>query len=1188
MASNNQFVPDPEYLGRRRFPDNKSFRKRLALASSDILSVLQNLLPSNYSKEPITNLAIFDNVIGREFARLGISMDMINNDKQYTQTRIQLLQQILGERLFLTDRIAPANYNDESYRNYLISIKNAYLKGSRKPDIEALASEFTGLMVKIKELYLGERDITSPLGVVDTHKMLVQVFIDDALKAGYDINTLQSDLDFFINLVRPAHVLYDTKLIWTEQIDVNKVFGEIFGDTGGGCVPFYDLRPFNQPTIYAQQVFVLPSADGATGQINSIHHPDSIFFLQDATRVIVDPNFDGSHIYDINGRQVTLNGLSVGDYVRITYQVIRGEFQFWWTPSIVTDYYSQFYPDIYQRPIFQENVKKLMDAQGRFPLQIKTTPTTICDRWVQDVLQPMYEDMRGNCSAGVTRSSKYFSELHDRMGFPRLSWPYERESITDQAMLGSSFVLSLPQTPVTDGSSNPATVLDITTYFDGTQIQSPLTLVDASTGRLELTTSDSYWDSTAGRFPIPGDEFVFDYHFLADGTNYDTTASEVFGIGYWQIPNSPIVSGDGSGTLARISDISLAVDGTQIDNAIVGISPLLGHVQVNQSGNFWRDSSLGRLPATGDTFQFSYYRGERYTYSMEFDDVARTFDSYVGSISTYGLVFDMDSSSNPDTEPVVPSVGSGQIGYRYRAYLLHHSSVLNSPDTLNFNNYAKPAKRASIVNQVQSLNHFNKFFSAEFLYDKNPNVVLDDQYLENGLDPVVKLNKGTPTFQQTFGYQPGLIDERKLSHIRTHHHPLMYSDLLLKEFSEGSDDVSLSSICDSGPVTFKFHMGSDAINPPSECPPWVLFDTLGSSVVNVNIPGEFRGVPNLRIEDKKLRDNLILRELEPSGLAKFSYTVTTTVDNPATTVFFLPPTFPYNDGTNVYDFPALPVMKDASSVADSTAYVTVTVDGVSHNVTFLDATTGEVHLEPFPEEIAIETQVVITANDVGRSAIYLPGIPLTASNVTLTIGTAQYYGTDFYVYGRTLSWFGTPLDGLIDTGDVIRISYDVDPLIAATIVFNYKIKSSAAVTIVDPSQSRVMDNGYVFGSMCPDGPRSDLNVMFREYFTFLSDYSEGIKISYFNKDTVTVEDHMFSGPVFEMWEASEDQIGVPDNFHNALVRIRNPLQAVNPLRSLVDYGFVNDQVARFRKKTFKELLPDRTFRTLKILEMLPV
>ena len=1151
---------------------------------------MQSLLPSNYSKEPITNLAIFDNVLAREYARLGLSMDQVNQNKQYITTQIKYLQQILGERLFLTDRIAPANYDDESYRNYLISIKNAYLKGSGVKNIEALASEFTGLTIHIKELYLDERDpYSSAKGVIDTHKMVVQVFIDNVLQAGYDINTLKDNLDFFINLVKPAHVLYDTQLIWTEQIDVNKIYGEVFGDLGGGCIPFYDLKPFNQPTIYAQQIFVLPSATGATGQINSIHHPDSILFLQDATRVIVDPNFDGTRIYDVNGRQVTLNGLSVGDYVRITYQVIRGEFQFWWTPSsILPTYYSQFYPDVYQRPLFQETVKKFMDAQGRFPLQIKTTPTTICDRWVQDTLQPMYEDMRGNCSAGVSRTGKYSSELHDRMGFPRFSWPYDRASIHDQAMLGSSYVMFLPQTPVTDGSSSPATINDITTYFDGTQIQGSLTLVDASSGRIELTTSDTYWDSTAGRFPVPGDEFVYDYHFLSDGTNYDTTASEVFGIGYWQIPHNPIVSNDGSGTLAGINDVSLAVDGTSINNAVIALSPLLGHVQINQSGDFWRDSSLGRLPMTGDTFTFNYYWGERYQYSMLFDDPGRTFDSYVGGVSTYGLVFDMDTSSNPLVDPVKPTTGSGEIGYRYRAYLLHHSSVLNSPDTLNFNNYAKPAKRASIINQVECLNHFNKFFSAEFLYDKSSNIVLNDQYLENGLDPVVKLNKGTPTFQQTFGYQPGLINERKLQNIRTHHHPLMYSDLLLKEFSEGSDDVSLSSICDSERVTFKIHMGSDSINPPRECPPWILFDTVGSTDVSVSIPGDFIGVPNIRIIDKKLRDNLILRELEPSGLAAFNYTVTTTVDNPATTTFFMPPTFPFNDGTNVYNFPALPIMKDATNVADSTSYISVTVNGVPHNVTFLDATTGEVHLEPFPEDIEIETQITVTANDVGRSSIYLPGIPLTASNVTLTIGTAQYYGSDFYVYGRTLSWFGTPIDGLIDAGDIVRVSYDVNPLIAATVVFSYKIKSSAMVSVVDQSQSRILDNGDVFPGTCPDGPKSNLDIMFREYFTFLSDYSDGIKISYFNKDTVTVEDHVFSGPVFEMWEAGEDQIGVPDNFHNALVRIRSPLQAGNPLRSLVNYGFVNDQVARFRKKTFKELLPDRTFRTLKILEMLPV
>ena len=87
-----------------------------------------------------------------------------------------------------------------SYRNYLIAIKNAYLEGSKVSDIEALASYFTGLDVHIKELYLEARDPNSSLSVVNTHMMVVEVLIDNLLRAGYNINQLQDDLDFFINL----------------------------------------------------------------------------------------------------------------------------------------------------------------------------------------------------------------------------------------------------------------------------------------------------------------------------------------------------------------------------------------------------------------------------------------------------------------------------------------------------------------------------------------------------------------------------------------------------------------------------------------------------------------------------------------------------------------------------------------------------------------------------------------------------------------------------------------------------------------------------------------------------------------------------------------------------------------------------------------------------------------------------
>ncbi|GAG54482.1 unnamed protein product, partial [marine sediment metagenome] len=50
----------------------------------------------------------------------------------------------------------------------------------------------------------------------------------------------------------------------------------------------------------------------------------------------------------------------------------------------------------------------------------------------------------------------------------------------------------------------------------------------------------------------------------------------------------------------------------------------------------------------------------------------------------------------------------------------------------------------------------------------------------------------------------------------------------------------------------------------------------------------------------------------------------------------------------------------------------------------------------------------------------------------------------------------------------------------------------------------------------------------------------------------------------------------------------NPVSLGNPLDFAGEYGFLNDKVVRFRKKTFKELLPSRTFRTLELMEMMAV
>jgi hypothetical protein len=1207
------FVPNPEELGRRRFPDNKSFRKQLNDLSNDILGqIQQTLLPSNYPDSTSTNLGIFNKIMSREVARLRLGMDAISNDGQYTLTRPQFLQEVLGERLLLGKNIAPANYNDQSYRNYLISIKNADLAGSKKKNIEALASEFTGQQINIKELYLEARQPNSSLDVSDTHKMIVEVLID-MLQPGQDINSLASTLNFFVNLVRPAHVLYDTKFIWTEQIDVNKIFNVLFGDTGGGCVPDYDfLITDDEPAYLAEQIFILAgpvdsNGNPATGHIDSIHHDNLTFYFDNSTRVITDPSPNGTTIFDVNGRQVTFNALQIGQYVRMNYQIIPGSFQFWNTPTILLPTpTSQYYKSVYQRPLFQESVKKIMDANGRFPLQTKTTRTTICDRWVQDALMPMYEDLRGNCNNGFDSSANFSQTLRKYRGFPELYYPYPEESIHDPALLGSDYVQFMSQMPLTDGSSHPATISDVQLQIDGTLLTNPFLSVDASHGRIQLQTDDSYWDNTSGigRFPIDGDDLLFTYHYLDGTNNTDGSTETVFGISYWQLPQVPAVKADGSGTLADSSDITVEVDGTVISNVVKNLDPLLGHVILNASADFWRSSAIGRLPVAdssgvpGDIFSFSYTLGNKYEYGLLFDDPSRYMDSYLGS-DPYEMVFDSSSNSNavPQDQPLV-------IGYRYRAYLLHHSSVLNSPDTLNLNEYQKPATRASIANQEAVLNHYNPFYSGEFLTDPNPlpNIpsLLGDPYLSNGLDPILKLNAGTPTFQQTFSYQPNLIYQKKLQDVRKNHRLLLYSDLLLKEFQTGNAQINLNTICDSDRVTFKTRIKEDLTH-IKECSPWELFDTVETMNVDVSIPGDTRGVPNLRVDSTNLRQNFILRDVEDTGTATFSYSFVITPDTPITadsTTFQLPSFFKYTFNDELIDFPALPVVNVNGGPPVINTDITCLVNGAPHAITALNPTTGVVTIAPFDTELVTIQQVTLTQADIDAGEITVPGFIVDPNLVTVTVihGTSQYIDQDFFTFNDHIIWRLGPLQGILEAGDILRISYEVIPyevlpdfpFLGIQIEFTYHIINHTIITLIDRDNSRIMDDKYVFPSLCPDIEDVRLAWVMSEYYTYLDDYSDGIKLSFFNIDTLQVEDHIFSGPVFELYDASQDQIGVPENIPNALVRIPNPLSLTNPLSFSADYSFLTDALVRFRKKTFKELLPSRSFRTIELTEVLPV
>jgi hypothetical protein len=220
----------------------------------------------------------------------------------------------------------------------------------------------------------------------------------------------------------------------------------------------------------------------------------------------------------------------------------------------------------------------------------------------------------------------------------------------------------------------------------------------------------------------------------------------------------------------------------------------------------------------------------------------------------------------------------------------------------------------------------------------------------------------------------------------------------------------------------------------------------------------------------------------------------------------------------------------------------------------------------------------------------MSGVPLRPELTILSIykGSVQQYAVDYYVLNNILYWTGTPLEGQLGAGDILRISYPVYALRDADITFTYNIRSVADAHVMDLSRSRVFDRDHVFPARCYDGYADEIDIQWNEYINFLSDYSTGIKFTYFNKTTFQIEEHVFTGPVFESYDASEDEISSSESFPEALVKIRNPLNPVNPLNLLTNYAFIDEPAIRIRKKTLRELLPNRTFRTLKITEALPV
>jgi len=229
----------------QRFGTGVEYQKSLLSRVRTIQASMLDKLPSNYTRSTNTNLAEFFRSVAEEFARFEFSSSEVSDDKFHTETRAENLFLVLGDMLFLGERSINENLADTEYRDFLINVRNGYFGGSRPDNLEATVSDILSLPVILKEVYLSLRIKKTSYTVKDTHKMFFDIAMDN-VGSSSDIGSIISDLKFFLDLIRPAHVLYDTRLVWTENIDKR-----------GDCTPEYETNSSSEIVYYSDKMYVV-------------------------------------------------------------------------------------------------------------------------------------------------------------------------------------------------------------------------------------------------------------------------------------------------------------------------------------------------------------------------------------------------------------------------------------------------------------------------------------------------------------------------------------------------------------------------------------------------------------------------------------------------------------------------------------------------------------------------------------------------------------------------------------------------------------------------------------------------------------------------------------------------------------------------------------------------------------------
>lgn len=240
------------------FLDTKSFRKCVLEKSNERLGLivkslsngengtfvpkdrgLLGLLDSSYKADvPSTNYSMHLKAIAFESARFLCVSEKVKDDIIFTSTRGEYLSQNIAAFLFPNQRFAQTNSTDEKVRNFYLSIIEAYFGGSTRQNIENSLLRFLDVPVGIVENFLLAREDSTLDSIINKFTFDINIQVDDPRIK--DVNQLQKDIEFLLNIIKPAHTSYTTKFIFSELFDIFRKGCLLVTDEDGNPIITHD------------------------------------------------------------------------------------------------------------------------------------------------------------------------------------------------------------------------------------------------------------------------------------------------------------------------------------------------------------------------------------------------------------------------------------------------------------------------------------------------------------------------------------------------------------------------------------------------------------------------------------------------------------------------------------------------------------------------------------------------------------------------------------------------------------------------------------------------------------------------------------------------------------------------------------------------------------------------------------